>query len=366
MPEKITNVKIMSYYTLILWLIFSFGIVQAQDRKTTVKGFGHQGYTLSYEDSMNGHFSIGEHDLFVVSNLSDKISFLGEYVFRFNKNSPTNYLPSIERSFLKFNYHNQNAIIVGKVHTPVNYWNDVYHHGRVFFPVIERPFAFSYFVPLHTLGVQFQGQNFGRLNWGYDVVLGNGISSTDNFQQGLSPAITMALHIKPVEGMRIGISHYYDFLEQNIYGAHSGHGIAPDIQIDKPYTGPLEFHLSSFSFAYFSKKNEILIESSINNSRTDSLGLATNWSSFLYYGYKFSEKSIPYIIIDYLKTAENDLHVYPIEIRTFALGYRYEFNYLVNIKLQVENTMNMRNTMMHQESHTLGNWGLRIQLAYGF
>jgi hypothetical protein len=358
--------KIQRYFLIVAILLLIFKDLNCQEKKTIFNGFGHQEFSLFSKDTLNGYFSIGEHDFFVRSNISDKISFLGEYVFRFNRNSPTNFLPSIERSFLKINYHNQHAIIAGKIHTPVNYWNDVYHHGRVFFPVIDRPSAFSYFVPLHTLGMQFQGQNMGKLNWGYDVVLGNGISSTDNFQRGLSPSLTAAFHIKPIDGMRIGLSHYYDYLDQNSYGAHSGHGTAPDVPINNAYSGPLEFQLSSFSFAYFSKKNELLLESSINHSKTDTLGLARNWSSFIYYGYKINEKNIPYILFDYLKTAANDLHVYPLEIRKIALGYRHEFNYLTNVKIQIENSMMHHGLMKDEPMHDHANWGLRIQLAYGF
>jgi len=358
------NKKICFLITLIF--LINYNLLRSQEKKTIFNGFGHQEFTLNKRDSINGYFSIGEHDLFVTSNLSDKISFLGEYVFRYNGNSPTNFLPSIERSFLKFNYLNQNAIIVGKIHTPVNYWNDVYHHGRVFFPVIDRPAAFSYFVPLHTLGLQLQGQNIGKLNWGYDIVVGNGINSTDNFQSGLSPSFTAAIHFKPVEGMRIGISHYYDFLSENKYGIHTGHGTAPGIPISNAYDGPLEFQLSSISFAYFSNKFEALLETSINHSYTDTLGLARNISFFLYSGFKLNEKNIPFILIDYLKSSDNDLHVYPLEIRKFALGYRYEFNYLTNIKLQLENTMFHHGMMKNHSMHDHGNWGVRIQLAYGF
>ena len=46
---------------------------------------------------------------------------------------------ALERARLKYEYREWLSVIVGKMHKPVNYWNDVYHHGRLFFPVIDRP-----------------------------------------------------------------------------------------------------------------------------------------------------------------------------------------------------------------------------------
>jgi hypothetical protein len=71
-------------------------------------------------------------------------------------------------------------LLVGKHHTPVNYWNYTYHHGRVFFPTIERPLLFeAEIIPLHTNGISLQGQNLGSAKFGYDVMIGNGLGSSD-------------------------------------------------------------------------------------------------------------------------------------------------------------------------------------------
>ena len=85
----------------------------------------------------------------------------------------------MERARLKYEYREWLSVIVGKMHTPVNYWNDVYHHGRLWFPVIDRPRSFGTSVPIHTLGLRLQGQNIGKLRFGYDLVIGNGMSSND-------------------------------------------------------------------------------------------------------------------------------------------------------------------------------------------
>ena len=338
----------------------------AQNKQTQFNGFGHLEFTFDRdEDGRHASFSIGEHDFFVNSSLSSKVSFIGEYVIRYNAASATGFLPSIERSLLKFNYTNNHSVIVGKVHTPVNYWNDIYHHGRVFFPVIDRPMSFSYFVPLHTLGLQLQGQNLGKLNFGYDFVIGNGISSTDVYHDSVVPSVTGSVHIRPKEGMRIGLSYYWDNLHENTPGVHSGHG-NPRMDPTMPsYEGPVKFRLTSFSFAHFGEKLEFLNESGFNTTQTDSAGTAFNFSQFVYVGLNLSEKSTPYALVDYIDIADNDLHSMPVEKFKIALGYRYSFSYLLNIKVQLEKNWELAHlNHMHQMSY--GGPILRVQFAYGF
>lgn len=351
--------------TFLLAGLLAASPARAQFEQTRFNGFGHQEYSLLRHDSTDSYFSLGEHDLFVSTNLSSRISFLGEYVIRFNQGSPTGFLPSIERSFIKFNYINNHSVIAGKVHTPLNYWNDVYHHGRVFFPVIDRPFAFTYLVPLHTLGIQLQGQNLGKGGFGYDFMAGNGIASTDNFQGGFSPAVSAAIHFKPIPGVRVGASWYYNHLDQNKSGAHIGHTLSQPRPSAGLYRGSLNFQLFSTSFAWFGRKWEFLNEFGFNRNYTDSLGAAENYANFTYLGYRINDQNIPFMLADYIKVSNRDLHVYPLEILKFALGYRFEFNYLVNLKVQAEQTWHRHSDGPLLHGH-FGTLGCRVQLAYGF
>jgi hypothetical protein len=338
----------------------------AQKPITQFNGFGHVEYSLQRaNDATSSYFTVGENDFFVTSKLNNKISLLGEYVIRFNSNSATSFLPSIERTLVKFNYYKNHNIITGKIHSPLNYWNDVYHHGRLFFPTIDRPLSFSYLLPLHTLGVQFQGQNLGHLNFGYDVVAGNGISSTDAFNASTRSSLTAAVHIKPVDGMRIGASYYSDYLPNNTSGVHSGHSGTKPHYSGTLYKGGVQFRLSAFSFAYFNEKFEILNEFVYNRTKTDTLGKADNYSNFLYAGLRIRDKHVPYFLVDYLHIDKKDLHAYPLITQKFALGYKHEFTTYINLKTQIEYS---ESRLPHDEhEHKLGdNLSFRLQLAYGF
>ena len=343
----------------------------AQVRQTQVNVFGHHEFTVREEaNEKDAYFTLGEHSLFVTSALNNRLSFLGEFVVRFNSGSATNYLPSIERSLVRYSYSNKHSVIAGKVHTPVNYWNDVYHHGRVFFPVVDRPFAFSHLVPLHTLGVQLQGQNLGAARFGYDVMVGNGIASTDASADGTSQAFVAAFHVKPADGVRIGASYYYDHLAGNAYGAHSGHSTSPQVAPAERYRGPLTYQLGSVSLAWFGTRAELLNEFTYNLSSTDTLGTATNHSNFVYAGYRVADGIVPYVLADRMTIAENDRHVYPMRMEKVAAGVRFEPSALVNLKIQLEHQSQAlpphSGTLMHPTWHEHRSWGVRMQLAYGF
>jgi hypothetical protein len=337
----------------------NFGLF-GQKPITQVNGFGHLEFTYRKDQAAATYFAIGEHDLFVTSKIKNNISFLGEYVFRF---SGKNYIPSIERSLVKFNYKGNHSIIAGKIHTPVNYWNDVYHHGRLFFPTIDRPQAFSYIIPLHSLGVQFQGQNLGKINFGYDIVLGNGISSTDITQNDVNFSYTVSAHIKPKDNLRIGASYYHDYLPNNESGSHSGHSAVQEHYSGELYKGELFFNLSCLSIAYFGNKLELLSESSINTTRTDTLGQANNFSTFLYAGWRFKDKYVPYVFADYLKIADNDLYTYALNVSKFGIGFKHEFSPYICLKTQLEYQYFTHDT---DEHHVHNNLGIKVQLAYGF
>src|SRR5438552_8448224 len=63
-------------------------------------------------------FGFGEQDLFITSELSDRLTFLGESVFRFTSSSPTQFSVSIERIVIKYNFYGTHNLLVGKHHTP--------------------------------------------------------------------------------------------------------------------------------------------------------------------------------------------------------------------------------------------------------
>lgn len=342
-------------------------LAAAQDGSVQLNGFGHLEFTANRSENTDLFFTMGEHALFVRAQQSDRFSFLAEATVRFDGPSG-GYRASVERALMRVQYAPKHAVIVGKVHSPVNYWNDAFHHGRIFFPTIDRPFAFSHLVPLHTLGVQAQGRGLGTARAGYDAMVGNGISSSDASAEGGSLAALGRVFVEPVTGLHFGASYYYNFMPSNGYGVHSGHNMTAAERPADVYAGPLAFHLASLSVAWMGGRTEFLHELSFNRSVTDSLGAANNTSAFVFLGHRVSERVVPYVFADWLRVAENDLHVYPEDERKSGIGVRLELAALVSLKAQVEYLERYESHLggLVSHSHRSEATRLRLQLAYGF
>ena len=341
--------------------------------------YGHLETVLEQERDSNGDledlfsgFSIGEHDIFTRAQITPKISFLSEVVLgpQSGHDGHGAFAASIERARLQFQYAQKHSIIVGKMHTPVNYWNDVYHHGRLFFPTIDRPTSFSLVVPIHTLGVRLQGQNLGDLKFGYDLVAGNGLSSTDKKDNDLQKSLTAAVHIKPWDDSRIGVSYYRDVIFDNEVGSHGGHsGGHWDLTDSLAYTGDVRFQLVCASMYLKNTRWESLSEFSWNrNDYLDGdVGFArpdwsTSWMAYQYVGYRM-ESEVLYGLVDWALAGEYDLHLLPQQLSKFGLGWRHEFSDFAHVKAQVERYTGVRDDLVVARPDK---WELKVQLAYGF
>ena len=299
---------------------------------TQIRGFVDVSATYS-DDKVS--FGLGEQDLFITSDLNDRFSFLGESVFKFDAESETQFSVSIERIILKYNYKGNHNILLGKHHTPINYWNDTYHHGRVFFPTIARPLIFtSELFPLHTTGLSFQGLNLGPLKFGYDLMVGNGIASTDVLDLDKGKSVTAAVHVKPRDGLRIGLSYYYDKIPGGIE-LHSHNGGPPSI------SSKLEEQLVTLSVANFGEKLELLAESTLALTKSDSSDRQQSLLSYAYLGYKLTEKVTPYVRVDHLTYHDHDHEHSGVEsvgnTLAYLIGLRYQINYLATAKLEFQN-----------------------------
>jgi hypothetical protein len=325
----------MNYFTKITWTLILFTILinrqsHAQINNTQIRGFVDA--IASYQQDKSS-FSLGEQDLFITSDLSDRVSFLGESVFKYSSTSPTLFDVSIERVIMKYNYVGNHNILFGKHHTPINYWNDTYHHGRVFFPTIYRPLMFSTgIIPLHTTGLSMQGLNLGKLKFGYDIMVGNGIGSNDGSDNNIFKSVTAAVHIKPVDGLRIGASYYRDIISSNSVATHLHGGSVNKL------SRSLQQQLFSGSIAYFKNKIEVLSEATMAVNHTDSTGRAQSTVMYAYAGYRIKDKFIPYVRFDWSEYGNNEIYFKKDNTSSYLIGLRYQINYLAVIKFEYEHS----------------------------
>jgi hypothetical protein len=87
----------------------------------------------------------------------------------------------------------------------------------------------------------------------------------------------------------------------------------------------------------FSKKFELLAESSMVNSRSDSLGTQRAVATYVYAGLRLTDKLIPYVRFDDIRfTTNREVYFMSNNTRSFVGGLRYEINYLAVVKLEYQ------------------------------
>ena len=317
-----TKLKSRSLHlALFLICIFSTKMVFAQ--RTQIKGFVA---VNAYLEGDKVNFGIGEQDLFITSELNDDFSFLGETVFKYSPNSPTKFNVSVERIIITYNFSGNHNLYIGKHHTPINYWNDTYHHGRVFFPTIMRPLLFNaYSLPIHTTGVGVKGYNLGKLKFGYNVLIGNGIGSGEIADNDKYKSVTAAIQIKPTNDLQLGLSFYHDVISEGAEG-HNGEIFTEKIK-QQLYTGTI---------AYFGNKFELLAEGTCALNHANSTGNVPSYNTYAYARFRVTEKIVPYIRFDYLTYKDDEIYFEKDNTTSILGGLRYEINYLIVFKAEYQ------------------------------
>ncbi len=334
--------RLLILISLVLWQGF-LNSITAQDTK--IRGFVDIGASIR-DDKLN--FEFGEYDLFVTSELNDRISFLGETVFKFDaaEDDHHGFAVGVERVIINYNYSGNHSLLIGKQHTSLNYWNETYHHGRVFFPTVGRPLLFeSRIIDLHTTGVALQGLNLGKLKFGYNVMVGNGLGAADIKDNDKYKSLAASVHFKPVDKLQIGAYFYNDIISS---GAEL-FNVAIDEKIHQQlYTG---------SLAYFGSKYEVLAEGTLINNKTESAGSQQSFGAYIYSGVRIKEKWVPYARFDYLNYQNTDSYLGMDDTTSLLAGLRYEINYLMVVKLEYQ----------HLEREITGSMNrLTAQFAIGF
>ncbi len=182
-------------------------------------------------------FTLGQLNLFVTSDISEKFKFLGEIVFEAGpdniygqtRGEPNAFGVDIERMLVQYSYNDYFNISAGRFHTAIGYYNTAYHHSTWFQTATGRPFLFEFedrggILPIHTVGASVSGLvPSGSLGLHYVAEIGNGRASrsplTEEPVQNTvddqnHKAFNLALFARPeaIRGLQAGFSVYRDLL----------------------------------------------------------------------------------------------------------------------------------------------------------
>jgi hypothetical protein len=198
-----------------------------------IRGFGDISVHGDTRKGDHTSFSLGQLDLFVTSDVSDKFKFLSEIVFEAGPENiygvaagePNSFGVDIERYLLQYSPNDYFSLSAGRVHTAIGYYNTAYHHSSWLQTTTGRPLLFDFedhggILPIHMVGVSATGQiPSGAMGLHYVAEVGNGRASRQPLDEEPvqneeddqnHKAFNLALFARPeaIHGLQTGISYY--------------------------------------------------------------------------------------------------------------------------------------------------------------
>jgi hypothetical protein len=202
-----------------------------------IRGFGDVNLHGNTKKGDTTSFTLGQLNLFVTSDISEKFKFLSEIVFEggpdniygVKRGANNAFSVDVERFIVQYSYNDYLNVEAGRFHTAIGYYNTAYHHSTWFQTTTGRPFLFDFedrggILPIHTVGVSASGLiPSGGLGLRYVAEVGNGRASrsplTEEPVQNVvddqnHKAYNLALFARPeaIRGLQVGFSAYRDIL----------------------------------------------------------------------------------------------------------------------------------------------------------
>jgi hypothetical protein len=219
-----------------------------------LRGFGDITFHGSDQKGSTNSFSLGQLNLFVTSDISEKFKFLSEIVF---ESGPDNFynVPGgrrnefgvdVERYLVQYSYNDYFNLAIGRYHTAIGFYNTAYHHSTWFQTTTGRPLLFEFedsggILPIHNVGMSASGRiPSGPLGLHYVAEIGNGRASRNplsdepvqnEVDENNHKAFNLAVFARPeaIRGLQLGFSGYHDKLmpvglprvDETILAAHA-------------------------------------------------------------------------------------------------------------------------------------------------
>lgn len=307
--------------------------------KLEIRGFGHAQYDYSQSDysddtqSDTNHFTNGGVDLFITSQVSDKLSFLNETLFEFGSNG-ANVL-DVERVLLKYDVQDWLKIAMGRGHTALGYWNQQFHHGTWLQTTVQRPIMYRFeddggILPTHFVGLEFSGTleaPGGSLSYVSNLANGRGtvvdeVQLIEDDNDSKVAGIQFTYEPEALEGFGVGANYLRDTIpekagvtdrgseiDEQIYGMHL-------LYLPDPY----EMILEGLVVDHYNHDTEL---------RDQTLG------AYGQMAYKMG-KYKPYFRYDWLRIADRDPFFGSLveDETSYTMGLRYELTSYNALKLE--------------------------------
>ncbi len=304
-----------------------------------LRGFGHMQYDYSKSDFSDdtagdtNHFTTGAIDLFITSKISDKISFLTETGFELEEGGAS--VLDVERVLLKYEANDKLNVSIGRGHTALGYWNQIFHHGRWLQTTTDRPIIYHFeddagILPIHYVGLEFSGtfdMPGGALSYVSNLANGRGqieddITLVEDHNDSKMAGLMLTYKPVAVEGLGFGVNYIHDIIPARADTANRGD------EIDENISGAHIFYLKD--------PFEIIMETQLINHfnhatilRDETVG---GYGQLAYRMGKYK----PYLRFDWLNISDRDPFFEGLieDETSHTLGLRYDLTTFSALKFE--------------------------------
>lgn len=199
-----------------------------------VMGFGDVDYVASDASGPEG-FRLGQLVGHLTAALSDRVNVFSE-VAATSRSDEVRF--TVERLIVRYDVRDEFKVGAGRYHTPIDYWNESYHHGLWLQTTVGRPQAIAgaNVIPIHFVGLMVEGDHHGGLGFGYALGVGNGrheilglAGEAGDINQNIAAVGEVYVEPAAVRGLRLGTAFYGDRLspenrpeiDERIVSAHA-------------------------------------------------------------------------------------------------------------------------------------------------
>lgn len=300
-----------------------------------LRGFGDVTASLSkVEGDGRTEFALGQLDLFMTAQISERSHFLSEVVFETHSDGET--VSDIERLVLSYDIGQHATVCAGRIHTAMGQWNARFHHGEWLQTTIERPRIVEFeddggLLPVHQIGIMADF-HAPTPSMGVDVCVGvangrgpvsDGVQSTGDLNDSKSVNLQVVLRPMAVRGLAIGGGAYSDDIPENTDAAAGPVHGAIDERIYSAF-GSWSGGATSFLAEFYR------IEHDDGTTEADSNG----W--FAQLERKFGDWT-PYLRYESLSIADSEMYFADTtDEDRVVLGLRWDFSTWNAFKLQFE------------------------------
>lgn len=182
-----------------------------------VMGFGDVDFEASDAPGPEG-FRLGQFVGHMSAALSDRFNVFAEAAAT-SRSDEVRF--TVERLIVRYDLRDAFKIGAGRYHTPIDYWNESYHHGLWLQTTVGRPqaIAAASVIPVHFVGLMVEGNVPGRAGLGYSVGVGNGrhediglAGEAGDINENRAVIGEVYLEPSAVRGLRFGGAMYADRL----------------------------------------------------------------------------------------------------------------------------------------------------------